>query len=92
MEQALGLTGKKLSPRECYEHWHSRILPEDVALVDESLSMMIHEGKTVQREYRWLHPDKGEVAVRSSGVRVQDASGPVMLEGYHRILAEMAGV
>jgi EAL domain-containing protein (putative c-di-GMP-specific phosphodiesterase class I) len=91
MERVLGIT-EKLSPEQCYEHWHSRITLDDLQYVDNAINLMINGGKAVQLEYRWCHPKFGEVTVRSSGIRTQDDSTMVVLEGYHRILTGVEGV
>ncbi len=90
MELVLGIE-KKLSPRECYNYWKERICPTDADYVQGAIGMMIHGGKAVQLEYRWNHPVLGEVAVRSSGIRTQNDNGMTVLEGYHRILTDVAG-
>ncbi|MBQ4137226.1 MAG: EAL domain-containing protein [Clostridia bacterium] len=91
MERVLGLE-EKLSPEECYEYWHSRILPGDTEYVDNAVSMMINDRKAVQLKYHWQHPSFGTVSVRSSGIRTQDENTMVVLEGYHRILTGVEGV
>jgi len=90
MERVLGLT-EKLSPSECYDYWHSRISHEDKEYVDNSVNVMINDGKAVQLGYRWNHPNIGRVTVRSSGIRTSDESGKIVLEGYHRILTGVEG-
>jgi hypothetical protein len=86
MERVLGLT-RELSPKECFDYWYSRICPDDVAYVRRAVRKMIRSGKALQLEYRWNHPTLGEVGVRSSGIRVRDDHGKIVLEGYHRLLA-----
>lgn len=86
MERVLGLT-RELSPKECYDYWYSRICPDDVSYVRRAVRKMIRCGKALQLEYRWNHPTLGEVGVRSSGIRVRDDHGKIVLEGYHRLLA-----
>ena len=90
MERVLGLT-EKLSPAECYDYWYSRISPQDKEYVDNSVQMMIYDGKSVQLGYRWNHPVTGEVIVRSSGICTQGDGSLVVLEGYHRILTGVEG-
>lgn len=90
MERVLGLT-QKLSPKECYNYWYSRICSEDAEYVSNAVNVMIQDRKAVQLEYRWNHPSIGEVTVRSSGIRTQDDNVMVLLEGYHRILTGVEG-
>lgn len=91
MERVLGVE-QKLSPKECYNHWHSRISPEHVEYVDNAIDSMIVVGKAVQLEYDWIHPMVGKVHVRSSGIRTLDDGDRINLEGYHRILTGVEGV
>jgi len=88
MEHILGLS-EKLSAVDCYDYWYSRILKEDIKYVVNSFGVMKKGVKAVQLEYRWNHPTAGIVNVRSSGIRTQDESKKIMLEGYHRILTEV---
>ncbi len=90
MERILGID-RKCTPTQCYEHWHSRIHSEFVDYVHENVNVMVNDGKMVQLKYPWHHPTLGEVLVRSSGKRVKDADGMVVLEGYHRILTDVEG-
>lgn len=90
MERVLGLT-EELSPGECYDYWYSRISYEDKEYVDNSVNVMINDGKAVQLGYRWNHPNIGQVTVRSNGIRTSDESGKIVLEGYHRILTGVEG-
>lgn len=87
MERLLGINFK-YTPGECYEYWHGRIKPEFVKNVEKSVNAMIDEDKNVQLKYLWDHPELGEVTVRCSGRRVQDADGMVVVEGYHTILTD----
>ncbi len=91
MENVLGLE-EKLSPGECYNHWFSRILPDDIEYVKNASQLMMETGKAVQFGYRWKHPTMGVVAVRSSGIRTQNENGIIITEGYHRILTGVEGV
>ena len=90
MEQIIGINFK-YTPAECYEYWYDRIHPDFVGYVNKNISIMVDEGKMVQLKYNWIHPNLGEVSVRFSGRRVQDADGMVVIEGYHRILTDVEG-
>jgi len=85
MAQALGLS-EKLSPTECYDYWKNRICSYHAKMVSDDIYTMIKVNRAVETEYAWEHPSMGVVRVRSSGIRVQDIGGMVVLEGYHRIL------
>ena len=90
MERILGLE-EKLSPEKCFDYWFEHISRADTEYVVRAFKVMAAGGKAVQLEYQWDHPSVGTVAVRSSGIRTQDANGTVMLEGYHKILTGVEG-
>lgn len=91
MLHVLGLS-ERISPVECYRYWYDRIHSEHIAVVDNSLSVMYHGGKMVQFRYIWKHPTLGDVLVRSSGRRVREENGMVIMEGYHRMLTDVEGI
>ncbi len=89
MERTLGVP-MKYTPAECYRYWASNIHPDDVAYVKQHIEHMMQNEKAVQIEYRWHHAQHGDVMVRFSGKRVNNADGMVVLEGYHRIISDVA--
>ncbi len=90
MERAMAIDAK-YTPKERYEYWYSKIHPDYLKIVDESLEKMIESGKAVQVEFPWLHQTFGDIMVRFSGKRAKDADGMVVLEGYSRIVTNVAG-
>lgn len=88
MQEIMGVKGK-LTPEECYEHWHGRINGGYFHYVDSSVQKMIDSRKLVELQYTWKHPIKGEMIVRCIGKRVADNDGMICLEGYHRSLQEV---
>lgn len=89
MERVLGIESK-LTPKECYEYWYSRIPADELEYIHKSVEAMMVKGrKVVQLEYKWMHPTLGEVVVRSSGRRSADSDGMIVLEGYHRIFSNI---
>lgn len=50
---------------------------------------MIQTYHTIQLEYTWRHPQKGEVLVRCTGLRMPDEDGMICLKGYHRIISDI---
>ena len=90
MKRVLGVD-EKISPDKCFYYWRSRIMPDFKEHVEQAMRLMINSGKAVQLEYRWLHPTFGEVSVRSSGIRTQDAGRMMTIEGYHRIRTGVEG-
>lgn len=81
-----------VTPKECYEHWHSRIHPNYLNYVHTNVNKMIKTDKAIQLEYPWLHPIFGDVMVRCSGRRAKNSDGTVILEGYHRIITDVEGI
>lgn len=84
METLLGID-KKYLPDECYNYWFDRIQKDFVEYVSVNVRMMAESTNGVQIEYKWQHPEKGEVTMRSTGKRGRDSDGMVVIEGYHRI-------
>lgn len=85
MEKNLAVD-KKYTPKECYDHWYDRISPIYLDYVLEKLDDMKNSDGTVEMEYPWIHPELGEIVVRSSGRRVEDSDGMIVLEGYHKVV------
>lgn len=90
MEQVMAMD-VKYTPKECYDYWSSNIHPDYVGYVQDSLTKMIREENAVQIEFPWLHPNFGDVMVRMSGKRVNNSDGMTVLEGYYRIITDVAG-
>lgn len=88
MRRVLGLE-KPLPPEECYRYWHERIRDGYGPYVHQSVQQMVDSGRVVELEYPWEHPTLGEVTVRCTGIRGEDADGWICLEGYHRIVSDM---
>lgn len=78
-----------LTPEECYKYWYSRINEGYYHYINFAIDNIIQTGKSVQIEYTWNLPSKGEVTVRCLGVRVEDSKDMICLEGYHQIISEM---
>lgn len=88
MNRIMGLQ-KPLPPEECYAYWYNRINEGYYNYVNLAVESIIRSGKTNQVEYTWNHPDKGQVTVRCTGVRVEDKNGLPCIEGYHRIVSDL---
>lgn len=88
MRRIMGLE-KPVSPQECYEYWYGRIKDGYYQYVDLSMDAMIRSGQVMQLEYPWQHPTLGEIMVRCTGVRTQDADGMICLEGCHRGISDL---
>ena len=82
MMDLLGITGQKLTEEETYTYWHSRILKEEIPSVEEGVREML-EGKFSEHTYRWEHPEKGVIYVRSGGISRSIGINKNLLQGYH---------
>ena len=85
-ETILGLE-TVLSPAECYRYWYGRVKEGYCQYVDQTVKKLVDSRRVVQLEYPWEHPTLGEVMVRCTGTRTEDADGMICLEGYHRIIS-----
>lgn len=81
----------KYTPTECYEYWISHIHPDYSNYCITAINDMVAGDKAVQIEFPWLHAQLGDVMIRLSGRRVKDSDGMIVLEGYHRIITDVAG-
>ena len=82
MLELLGISGKELSPNEVYDAWYSRICPEDLESVHNSVDEMLR-GKLSENTYRWCHPQKGIIYVRCGGTMNTGTDKKQVLRGYH---------
>ena len=87
MRDLLGVD-KDTSPDECYSYWQKNIVSEHAQNIDNALDNMINSDKVIQVEYRWNHPQKGEMLVRASGRCTDKNEDVIVLEGFHRIISE----
>ena len=80
---------RKFTPQEYFAYWSNRICESHREYVTKNIELMMNIGKVVQMEYPWEHPVFGRVLVRSSGKRVQDSDGMIVLEGYQKIVSDL---
>ena len=82
MMELLGLDNETdASPEEIYDAWFSRIKPEAVQSVLDSVARM-QAGSRDENTYLWIHPTLGERWVRCGGTAVKIAGG-YRMRGYH---------
>lgn len=81
MKMLLGIEGQESTPEETYTAWFSRVKPEAVQSVLDSVAKM-EQGYFDENTYLWMHPSKGERYVRCGGTS-QDIPGGYSLRGYH---------
>jgi PAS domain S-box-containing protein len=82
------LYGQPQSLREAglsYEHWHSRIHPDDVEMATQKLQSTVETGEPYDPTFRVVRPD-GEVRIVQAGAQVEhDGRGEVVgLTGFNR--------
>ena len=83
MLELLGMDrDSQTSEEEIYDTWHSRICPEALASVEESLRVMLH-GERDENTYAWNHPTLGVRYVRCGGVACKQEDGTIVIDGYH---------
>ena len=81
MRELLGITDNTLTPEQTYNAWHSRIKPEAMPSVNDSVQRMMH-GLKDENTYLWIHPTKGERYVRCGG-SAKEIPGGHLIQGYH---------
>lgn len=89
MLRLLGLS-EHPSGTECYNHWFSRVAPDYVSTVLQTVEGMIASDQHREVEYPWHHPQRGWIYVRCGGK--QAAAGGdalIYLRGYHQDISEL---
>lgn len=83
MKDLLGITGMDLSEEETYDAWYSRIVPEALPSVKQSVDEMLN-GKKSENTYLWNHPILGNQYVRCGGTAYPLEGGRgYVVRGYH---------
>lgn len=88
MRQLLGMDGSNNSQEDMYEAWYSRIKPEDLDSVKNSVKKMI-EGRRDENTYIWNHPVLGDRYVRCGGTAIRAGDMGFILRGYHYDVTEI---
>ena len=81
MLDLLGITDKEMSSEDVYTSWFSRITPNAVQSVVDSVEEM-KSGRFSENTYLWIHPTLGERYVRCGGTAYA-VEGGYVLRGYH---------
>ncbi len=81
MKDILGIAGQEMTQEETYAFWFSRIKPEAVQSVLDSVEKMEQAGRD-ENTYLWVHPLLGERYVRCGGTS-RKVEGGYILRGYH---------
>lgn len=79
----------KISPKECFDYWHKNIKDEDEHKLQLMCNEMMNSQKVIQAEYRWNHPERGEVVVRCTGRCIKKTEEAVAFEGFLRIVSDI---
>ena len=89
MLELLGLSrdAAGMAPEDVYDAWYSRIKPEAVRSVLDSVARM-EAGFRDENTYLWIHPTLGERYVRCGGTASPIAGG-YRLRGYHYDVDEL---
>ena len=92
-----GILYKQDSTNDTDDYTRNRIRHHILPFAEEEISKgsvehMMNANKAIQLEYKWLHPTLGEIMVRCTGKRVKDSDGMMVLEGYHRNMANIEEV
>ncbi len=78
---------KGMTPEDVYDAWYSRIKPEAVQSVLDSVARM-EAGFRDENTYLWVHPTLGERYVRCGGT-ASPITGGYRLRGYHYDVDEL---
>lgn len=82
MRELLGIQpDARLSEEQIYNSWYSRIDPDALDSVQQSVQQMI-DGQRSENTYKWIHPIFGERYVRCGGTAAFVPGGHI-LSGYH---------
>ena len=79
-----------VSPEECYRIYNAHIHPDDYQRIKE-YSTDILRGTAII-EYRYNHPDKGEIRVRCSGKKVKSSGNQITTMGYNQELTHISNL
>lgn len=75
-----------LSAQACFHFWASRIRKDYQKFVEREIKKMISTGKIVQFVFLWEHTKEGEMALRFTGVLIEDNDLGIKLKGYCKIM------
>ncbi len=87
MLELLGLE-ENPTPEDCYVHWHDRIGPAYLEMVDEIVKIMA-AGQHGEVSYAWNHPKWGKIYIRCGGNCDNSYVNGIRLKGYHQNITEL---
>lgn len=82
MRELLSLPDDVTDETEIYNAWYSRIKPDALPSVEESLEAMKSDGRN-ENTYLWIDPKLGEQYVRCGGVAERIGNKGWSIRGYH---------
>ncbi len=88
MMQLLGLEGQDLSHEEIFDAWYSRIIHEEIPLLQKNLDAML-KGDFTEVTYRWDHPTKGVLYIRCGGSSKENEPHRQVIQGYHSDVTDL---
>ena len=82
MRELIGLDPKaEYAPEEMYDFWYSHIAPESLDQIAKSYKKMI-AGYKFEGTYHYLHPTKGDIYLRGSGIGYHHLGEGTSIVGY----------
>ena len=74
----------------CSAYLLNGIVEEDRGRVEAALREMEETGKTIQTEFAWVHPQRGKIRLRFSGMLLERTTAFSTFKGYCRILEPLS--
>lgn len=74
-----------MSAEEFYWFWYKRVRPDCREFVNNSIMRCISGENTLQMQYIWQHPQKGDVEVFCAASCVEEDEDTICLKGYYRM-------
>lgn len=78
------------SPEKCYDFFDAHIHPDDYSRIREYSTDVLRGTAVI--EYRYIHPDRGEIRVRCSGKKVKSNGNQITTMGYNQELTHIANL
>ncbi len=78
------------SPEECFRFYDAHIHPDDYSRITEYSTDVLRGTAVI--EYRYNHPDRGEIRVRCSGKKVKSHGNQITTMGYNQELTHISNL
>lgn len=86
MQSLMGIP-KKLSPEEMYSYYYDHICSEDRYMVDP-MNVVVPD-KDMVAEYRYNHPELGEIRIRCRCKKVEETDHCITIIGYEQAISDI---